>query len=183
MSPNEEILSIIRYAPGPIDTASIYDKCKSIENIKDVSSRLSALYNQGKLARSEIVTPNNRKGFAYSIPEKGSVANGEALPMIPDLPPPPEPASASAVSVPEEPLTPREKGKIEAAFRRAQKSSAREFAPSDASLADAIIARLKIDLGPMLRPYIGESIEAETRVAGPSIHVHIDQVDIHLGGL
>jgi hypothetical protein len=175
MSPNEEIISIIRYAPGPIDTASIYDKCKSVENIKDVSSRLSALYNQGRLARTEIVTANNRKGFAYSIPQKTAATNDDALPVIPDLPPPPDGES--------EPRTPREKGQIEAAFRRAQKSTAREFATSDASLADAIIARLKTDLGPMLRPYIGESIEAETGVVGPSVHIHIDQIDIHLGGL
>lgn len=180
MSPNEEIISIIRYAPGPIDAASIYDKCKSIENIKDVSSRLSQLYNQGKLARTEIVTPNNRKGFAYSIPQKIAATNDDALPVIPDLPLPEPTAAASA---PKESKPRREKAKVEAAFRQAKKSTAREFAPSDASLADAIIARLKTDLGPMLRPHIGEPIEAETRVAGPSVHVYIDQIDIHLGGL
>lgn len=183
MSPNEEILSIIRYAPGPIDTASIYDKCKSVENIKDVSSRLSQLYNQGKLARTEILTANNRKGFSYSIPQKiaqkDRAGQDGALPVIPDLPPPPEPS----IDAESKPIAEREKGKIEAAFHRAKKSTAREFAPSDASLADAIIARLKTDLGPMLRPYIGEPIEAVTGVGGLSVHVHIEQVDVHLGGL
>lgn len=68
MSPNDEILSIIRYAPGPIGAAGIYERCKSIENITDVSSRLSQLYAQGKVAREEITTPNNRKGYAYTLP-------------------------------------------------------------------------------------------------------------------
>lgn len=116
---------------------------------------------------------------AMSAGEDAMQTNDDAMPVIHDLPPPPEPA----IGAESRPLSEREKGKIEAAFRRAQKCTAREFAPSDASLADAIIARLKTDLGPMLRPYIGESIEAEAGVGGLSVHVHIEQIDIHMGGL
>lgn len=96
MTPNEEILQIIRYAPGPIGASAIYEQCKSIENISDVSSRLSQLFNQGKLDRIEITTANNRKGFAYSIKKPGEAESAApaAEPSAPAAPAAAKPAAA-----------------------------------------------------------------------------------------
>lgn len=80
MTPSEEILSAIRYAPGPIGVAAIYEQCKRIENISDVSCRLSQLFAQGKVAREEITTANNRKAYAYSLPKKDAPDAAPATP-------------------------------------------------------------------------------------------------------
>lgn len=47
-----------------------------------------------------------------------------------------------------------------------------------ASLADAIIARLKRQLAPTLC-----ELEAAAGLDRVSVHIHIEQVDFHLGGM
>lgn len=199
MSPNEEILSAIRYAPGPISAVDIYEQCRSIESIKDVSSRLSQLFAQGKVARTEITTANNRKGFAYSLPKKQPAAAPE--PAHAAEPGGDEAGTAGDAVIPastgslgEQPSAaakPKRKPKPKAdpvaagldqvaAVVAASKPPPQAAKPaqhgSDAALADAILARVRQQLQPM-----EATLES---VASPiTISVHIEQIDIHLGGL
>lgn len=196
MTPNEEILQIIRYAPGPIGASAIYEKCKSIESISDVSSRLSQLHAQGKVAREEITTPNNRNGFAYTLPKPAAV-HAES-----DAATDPETDTAAPAPAPKAKRTPRSRpdpvanglDQPEAALKgsaaavlpapiptavrpgRPEGNAPAEGLPGadPARLADAILARLRRQLAP-----------AQAADAGipASMSIHIAHLEIHLGGL
>lgn len=199
-----EILYLIGRSSAPLDCTELYEKCELADEISKVATALSNLKTDKKIVR---VPGEGRARYklAEGIPAPASagkagrrrVEDPDAAPAAPGPTAPAASAEMVAALKTSRPLaergrgdaakpgkkTEREKGKIEAAFHRAKKSTARDFAPSDAALADAIIARLKTDLGLMLRPSIGEQIEAEPGAVGMNIHVHIEQVDIHMGGL
>lgn len=196
MSPNEEILSAIRYAPGPISAVDIYEQCRGIESIKDVSSRLSQLFAQGKVEREEIVTANNRKGFAYSLPKKQPAGEAAAA----GIPASDIPTLGELLGAPEKPVVPAKAAKparkakpkadpvaagldqVAAAVSASKVQPETAKPATDAArIADAIIAHLK----PLLAPRIGNpltpvSVDGDRVI---DIRIHIDQVDIHLGGL
>lgn len=204
MTPNEEILSVIRYAPGPIGVAAIYEQCKGIENISDVSSRLSQLFAQGKVARQEITTANNRKGFAYTLPERApapaeTTATPDATPNVavatPDVAPPApqrnlerkpatrKPADAAL------PITSLGESLDGAAGKTARRTPAPKADDAEVArgldlverqqqaerLADSILARLRRELAP-----IPSTLEGAAGTAGLHIHVHIARVEVHL---
>lgn len=200
MSQNEEILSAIRYAPGPISAVDIYEQCRGIESIKDVSSRLSQLFAQGKVAREEIVTANNRKGFAYSLPKKQPAGEAAAAPAEAGNPASDIPTLGELLGAPEKPVVPAKAAKparkakpkadpvaagldqVAAAVSASKVQPETAKPATDAArIADAIIAHLK----PLLAPRIGNpltpvSVDGDRVI---DIRIHIDQVDIHLGGL
>lgn len=188
MTPNEEILQIIRYAPGPIGASAIYEKCKSIESISDVSSRLSQLFNQGKLKREEVITANNRKALAYSIPKPGE-AESAAPAAAPSAPAAPAAAATDAAApAAAAPAATKTRGKAKDKDKVTPKAALQgagtiHMLPGiDAGrIADAILAKTREQLTRQMstpRP-----AQAEAAVPAFEIHVHIEQVDIHLGGL
>lgn len=63
-------------------------------------------------------------------------------------------------------------------YARAKNSAHVEARMSDERLADAILARLKRQLAPTLC-----ELEAAAGMDRMNVHIHIDQVDVHLGGL
>lgn len=184
MSPYEEILHIIRNAPGPIGSADIYDKCKSIETIGDVSSRLKQLLDKGKVVREEITTANNRKGFAYSLP------NPDAAPADPD-------AGRPTAGIPLTGIRPMDTptlgdpgislGGAAGKTKRAKPvkpnadhvaAAGKVIESSAEDLADAILAKTKRLFAPMPIELATTSEPLQVH-----IHIHIEQVDFHLGGL
>lgn len=186
MSPYEEILYIIRNAPGPIGSADIYDKCKSIETIGDVSSRLKQLLDKGKVVREGITTASKRKAFVYSLPTPdaapapaGKAGQTVALPLTGVRPPMDIPTLADpGISLQgtagktqrAKPVNPQA-DPIEDLLDRGT---------SVESLAEAILAKTREQLTKALP----ESAYVEGPLGAPiHIHIHIEQVDFHLGGL
>ncbi|MDT3707456.1 MAG: hypothetical protein ROZ09_11560 [Thiobacillus sp.] len=208
MSPNEEILQVIRYAPGPIGAAGIYEQCKGIENINDVSSRLSQLFAQGKVDRVEITTANNRKGYAYLLPRKGA---GEAAPAAaapgavietPTTGEAPAPAEAAAAPAAAQPKPERKKpgrkpkaDPVAKALDQVEAALKDSPAPNPAAKAsprcDQVAHLLPTDAEKLANAIIAKtskqlaplSFERSDAANPIVINIHIEQLDIHMGAL
>jgi predicted Zn-dependent protease len=163
--------------------------------------------------RVEIVTANNRKGFAYTLPKKDAeqekaenatpgalpaavakaldaagIAAPESAAQPAESPAPTKPDRKKPGPKPKAKADPVAKAldQVEAALKISpapapaadpQPQTAEAKPGADATkLADAIIARLKRELAPM-------PSELDAISGGATIHVHIEQIDIHLGGL
>lgn len=187
MTPNEEIIQIIRLSPEPISAADIYEQCKSIETIGDVSSRLSQLFARGLIFRNDITTPGNRKGFVCTMkpseaqvqpPEPADTASAPTAPLQGVRPVIETPTLATAAK-PAKPAKPAKTGKgldqVEATRQRVAHETTAE------SLADAILSNAREQISRQLA--LQEPLMSETAAAGIHITVHIEQVDFHLGGL
>lgn len=209
MTPNEEILSVIRYAPGPIGVAAIYEQCKGIENISDVSSRLSQLFAQGKVARQEITTANNRKGFAYTLPERvpapaetpaAPAATPDVAPATRDVAPPaPErkpatrkldrKAATRKPAAPALPIPSLGESMAGAAGKTVRRQPERQADDAEVARGLDLVARqqeaerladsILARLKRELAP-IPSALEAAADTAGLHIHVHIARVEVHL---
>ena len=197
---NNELLYRIGRASTPLSSAELYERCELADDITKIAKAINNLQSDGKIVRVEgegrarykiapgmvAPAPAGKAGrskavqaddAAHGTPLSGvQPAPEPALPKI-DIPPLGAPDHV-ADAAPKEPQTEREKGRVEAAFWRAKKSTARELATNDARLADAIIARLKRQLAPTLC-----ELEAAAGMDRLNVHIHIEQVDFHLGGL
>lgn len=189
-----ELLYLIGRATSPLSSADLYERCELADDVIKVSKALANLQADSKVVRVEgpgrarykladgVATPAPAGKAGRSKAVQQDDAAQAAAPIRPaadpGLPRLDIPAGGVAPTVPAEPRTMREKGRVEAAFQRAKKDTARELAPSDAALADAIIANLKRRLAPQLG-----GLATSVGVEPLAVHIHIDQVDIHLGGL
>lgn len=176
MTQTEEILSIIRYAPGPIGAAGIYEQCKGIERMSDVSSLLSQLFSAGKVDRVEITTDKNRRSYAY---------------MLKKVPPAPAPEAETAAAETAAPEAAPARVRKPRAARVQAHEPARAPRPADAahaadlresampaadpaSIADGMLARLKRALPTQLAG------DFEITTAPGSITVNVERVEIHI---
>ncbi|MDA8254162.1 MAG: hypothetical protein M0Z99_00755 [Betaproteobacteria bacterium] len=203
----DEVLYVIGRATAPLSGPEIYERCELADEMKQVSDALFQLKDAekivrvegegraryklaagvmapapaGKAGRPHVADPDAAPPKAKAPAPARSAARPAAKPSLPviDIPPPGYAADTQ--------LTEREKGRVEAALHRAEKGSAAPAVlaepveaqrSADTRLADAIIARLKRDLAPTLC-----EMEAASGLDRLNVHVHIEQVDIHLGGL
>jgi hypothetical protein len=194
LTTTDEILSIIRYAPGPIGAAGIYEQCKQVEDMNNLSSRLSQLHKAGRIVRHEITTINNRKAFAYTLP--GASADGGAEPAAgqsatPVHGSPPSAPQGDALSLgctagkavrqrkpPKDSVAAALDG-VEASLAAAKSAPQRESAAADpAAIADGMLARARHQLGAALRAPLSGGVGITT--APGSITINVERVEIHI---
>lgn len=189
-----ELLYLIGRATAPMSSDELYERCELADEMKQVSNALFQLKDDEKIVRAPgegraryMLAPGvaapapagkvGRPGItdpdaAQPRPSRqASTADSTGLPKI-EIPP-------LGSATPQKPADKRDR-----ATPQARQAGRRTACPSsDAALADAIIARLKRDLEPLLRPSVSQALEVTSGADGLTIHVHIDQVDVHLGGL
>lgn len=194
-----ELLYLIGRASAPLSCAELYEKCELADEVAQAAKALANLQSDGKIVRVlgegrarytlaagvAAPAPAGKAGRSRAVQaddaarSKRSFITPSGEKMLDDTLNPVGPPALPVIDIPppEEPKTMREKGKVEAAFRRAQKSTAREFAPSDASMADAIIARLKRQFGESM-PRINTDLDITTAPA--AITINVQRVEINL---
>lgn len=207
----DEVLYIIGRASAPMHSLEIYERAKMADEVEQVSKALWALNDAGKITRIDgagrarykladgvaAPAPAGKAGRSKAVQADDAAAARApltgirpaaepGLPVldIPTLGDEPGLGGQAGKTVRRAKADPVEKGLdlVESALKDspAQVSVKEALAGKQpgadaARLADAIIARLKQSFAP---------IEAELEAtAAPSIHIHIEQVDIHLGGL
>jgi hypothetical protein len=195
----DEILHIIRRSTLPLDSGEIYERCTLAEEIKRVSDALWVLRTEGKI---EFAPGDGRKRYVMATGVSAQVPadKPEYMPLIdiPSLGVPVAPqadlgvslngAAGKTVRAKRVPADHPASGSkvIEAPATPAAKASPRcdqvaSLLPTDAErLADVIISRLRPLLSQPMSAVI-ESLAAPAPMA--TIHIHIAQVDFHLGGL
>lgn len=197
-----ELLYLIGRASAPMSGAELYERCELADEIVQVSKAIANLQSDGKIVRapgegraryaladgvaapapagktgrSKAVQADDAARVAPAAPNhfvdvNKTVGDHEQAPPVIDIP-----AFDDW----------RAKGRAEAAhhaaatgrvLRKAYKHEARR---SDESLADAIIARLKRDLGPLLRPPITADLDVVTTTAPGAIHISVESVEINI---
>lgn len=190
-----ELLYLIGRASAPLSGAELYERCELADEIVKVSKALANLQNDGKIVRVEgpgraryklsdgvaAPAPAGKTGRTKAMRARASVPAQEAgLPVvnIPASSPAPD-----ALTETFERLAHAGKQKAdEEAIARGLDLAAQHLgdAPteSDARLADAILARLKRQLAPLMRPPVVGDVEVTT--APGAIHVHVQSVEINI---
>lgn len=195
----DEILFILGRSSSPLDSGQIYERCELAEEIKRVSDALWVLRTEGKIAfaagegRKRYVlakgvatpAPAGKAGRPAADPGlslDGAAGSARRAPDAPSAGVQPavesDPNPLPVVDIPTlgEAAPPACPDPVEGLFDERVEGLA---AGSNAErLADAIIARLKRQLAPT--PC---ELEAAAGLDRLSIHIHIEQVDFHLGGL
>lgn len=210
-----ELLYLIGRASAPLSGAELYERCELADEIAKVAKALANLQSDGKIvrvpgegrARYKLAdgvaapAPAGKIGRSKAVQADDSHTRPARIVVAPDETKPAPGLPAIDIPAPRESAPPyREKGRIEAALRRAEKGAAERSEPAAAKpteddeiargldqveehvkaarLADAILARVKRQLAPTLC-----ELEAAAGLDRLHVHVHIEQVDIHLGGL
>lgn len=193
-----ELLYLIGRASAPLSCAELYEKCELAEEIAKVAKALNNLQSD-----KNIVPIKGEGGTRYKLADgvaatapagkvgRPPVADPDAAPAAQRAVPKPKPQQkpAPALEIPTLGATPGPRGEQVAklldtdAERLADAATARgldlvEARLADERLADVIIARLKRQLAPTLC-----ELEAAVGMDRLNVHIHIEQVDVHLGGL
>lgn len=204
----DEILFVIGRASEPLDSGQIYERCELADEIKQVSQALwglkeakkltvvegsgrpryvlangvSAPAPAGKAGRSKAAQKNDAATakpadaaglltVGYGMPLTGTRPAPESTPPALDIPTLGDRPADSGKPVPSEAVAADDAAIAKGLdLVEAQLSSER--------LADAILARLKRQLAPTLC-----ELEAAAGMDRVNVHIHIEQVDFHLGGL
>lgn len=193
----DEILFVIGRATAPLNSSEIYERCTLADEMKQVSNAIFQLKDLGKIAAAE---GDGRKRYTLAPGVSAPAPEGKAGRPPEASAAPAEPAAAAApvtgTSVGRSPIRPAPEpglpvldipkpaeaappacpGPVAGLFDERVEDLA---AGSNAErLADAIIARLKRELAPTMC-----ELEASAGLDRLNVHIHIEQVDFHLGGL
>lgn len=186
----DEILYVIGRATAPLSGPEVYERVELAEEMKQVSNALFQLKDAEKIVRVDgdgraryrladgvaAPAPAGKAGRSKAVQkDDAQQAAAPIRPAAQEAGPPALDIPAHDNTAPKEPATLRERAAAEAAYRKSDGSTPYK---SDAALADAILARLKRQLTPTLA-----ELEASVGLDRLNVHIHIEQVDIHLGGL
>lgn len=201
-----ELLYLIGRATAPMSSAELYDKCELADEIAKVAKAVATLQSDGKIVRVAgegrarytlaagvpAPAPAGKEGRSRAVQkDDAAAAAAQSAPMTGIRP-------AAEPELPELPvLDIPNLGDHLAGLAGAAGKTVRRPAPVAAGddeigkgldlveqqvsaerLADAIIARLKRQLAPTLC-----ELEAAAGMDRLNVHIHIEQVDFHLGGL
>lgn len=196
-----ELLYLIGRATAPMSSAELYDKCELADEIAKVAKAVATLQSDGKIVRVAgdgrarytlaagvpAPAPAGKEGRSKAV-QKDDAAAAQSAPLtgirpaaepeLPELPvldiPNPGDHLAGAAG-----KTVRRPAPAAAGDDEIGKGLDLVEQPVSAErLADAIIARLKRQLAPTLC-----GLEAAAGMDRLNVHIHIEQVDFHLGGL
>jgi hypothetical protein len=182
----DEILFVIGRSSTPLDVGQLYERVELAEEIKQVSNALYRMKAAKKITRVEF---ESRRCYKLAAGVGAPAPAGKAGRPT-DAAPAAAPLANSGISLEgaagktqrashadTDPAVLRA-GAAGAAERVLAKPDKHKASRGDESLADAIIAKLRKQLSEQAIP--SELLEASP---APIINIHIEQVDIHLGGL
>jgi hypothetical protein len=165
----DEIVFVIGRSSLPLDSGEIYERVELADEMKQVSNALYQLTAAGKLARVE---GDGRVRYV--------LADGVAAPAPAGKAGRPTDAAPATAPLADPGIS------LEGAAGKTQRAKAADHIPqagkmvepSAESLADAILAKLRKQLS-------AQAIHSDLLESPPApiINIHIEQVDIHLGGL
>lgn len=197
----DELLYLIGRATAPMSSADLYEKCELADEIVKVAKAVANLQGDGKIQRAPgegrarytlaagvaAPAPAGKEGRSRAV-QKDDATTAQAAPLTGI-----RPAFEPGLPVLDIPNL----GDHLAGLGGAAGKTVRRPAPAvagddeigkgldlveaqlnDERLADAIIARLKRQLAPTLC-----ELEAAAGMDRLNVHIHIEQVDFHLGGL
>lgn len=193
----DELLYLIGRSTAPMSSADLYEKCELADEVTKVAKAVANLQSDGKIVRVEgdgraryklatgvaAPAPAGKAGRSMAV-QKDDAAHsrppGLDIPQLGDHPADAEIAKGLDLVNAQlfaERLAddPEVSGDL---YARAKNSEQVAQQLSDERLADAIIARLKRQLAPTLC-----ELEAAAGMDRMNVHIHIEQVDVHLGGL
>ena len=192
----DELLYLIGRATAPMSSADLYEKCELAEEVSNVAKAVANLQSDGKIVRAEgegraryklaagvaAPAPAGKTGRSKAV-QQDDAAPAQSAPLT-GIRPAPE-STPPALDIPTLGDRPADAGKPMPNEAAAADDAAIakgldlvEAQLSSERLADAILERLKRQLAPTL----GE-LEAAAGMDRVNVHIHIEQVDFHLGGL
>lgn len=203
-----ELLYLIGRATTPLSCADLYEKCELADEVAKVAKALANLQSDGKIVRVEgdgraryklapgvtAPAPAGKKGRSRAV-QADDAARAAARPAPTEAGLPvldthtladpgiglggaagkTQRATASLADT--DPAILRA-GATAAAKHVLAKPDMHKASRGDESLADAIIAKLRKQLSEQSMP-----LQLPEASPAPIIHIHIEQVDVHLGGL
>lgn len=198
-----ELLYLIGRATAPMSCAELYEKCELADEVAQAAKALANLQSDGNIVRVPgegrarytlaagvaAPAPAGKAGRSKAV-QADDAAHAQSA-AKPDHFVDADTMVSDPMSVPPALDIPafddwRAKGRAEAAHHAAaaervlRKADKHEARRSDESLADAIIARLKRDLGPLLRPPITADLDVVTTTAPGAIHISVESVEINI---
>lgn len=191
-----ELLYLVGRASAPMNCMELYEKSELADELQQVAKAIGNLQNDGKIVRVEgegrarykladgvaAPAPAGKHGRSKAVqadpkasaPQSFDTPAGKKIVCVTDAVGSQTPGQAHA----DDPVA-AGLDQVEAAVAagKVQQQTAKPAQPgSDAALADAILARVRQQLAPV-------EATLESTAAPFAIHIHIEQVDIHLGGL
>lgn len=200
-----ELLYLIGRATAPLSCADLYEKCELADEVAQVAKALSNLQSDGKIvrvpgegrARYKLAAGVAAPAPAGKTGRSKAVRADDAARSAPDTGIRPEPETEPGPPALDIPPLADPGISLQGAAGKTQRATASLAQPSpsdddeigkgldlverrlaDERLADAIIARLKRELAPTIC-----ELEAAAGLDRMNVHIHIEQVDFHLGGL
>lgn len=190
-----ELLYLIGRASAPPSGAELYERCELADEIAKVSKALANLQSDGKIervagdgrARYKLAAgvaapaPAGKSGRSKAVQADDAARSAPLTGIRPDME-----SGPPALDIP--PLDDSgtsHQGAAGKTQRRAHPQPADHAAAvgnkfEAAGLADAIIARLKRDLGPLLRPQMTADLDVVTTTAPGAIHISVESVEINI---
>lgn len=193
----DELLYLIGRASAPLSSAELYEKCELADEMTKVAKAVANLQNDGKIvrvagegrARYKLAGGVATRAAASKVGPSSAVQKDDAAGLltvgfpVAGIRPVPEPGLATldipTIGEPSAPVRPESGEGLPIDDKEIGKGLDQvERQLESERLADAIIARLKRQLAPA---FVGmDAADGLDRIA---VHIHIEQVDIHLGGL
>lgn len=195
----DEILFILGRSSAPLDAGQVYERVELADEPKQVSNALYRMKHAKKITPVEhdsrrcyqladgvaAPAPAGKSGRSRAV-QKDDAAAAQSAPLTgirPAVDPMRRTAPAAAgddeiskgLDLVQQHAAPEVSGDL---YARAKNSTQVEDRLKDERLADAILARLKRQLAPTLC-----ELEAAAGMDRLNVHIHIEQVDVHLGGL
>ena len=192
-----EVLYVIGRATAPLSTPEIYDRCEQAEDVAQISKAVWQLANEGRIeridgegrARYRLVdgqkapAPAGKAGRSKAVQRDDAKRESTAAMAEicgrknmrrSDPANPPAPAEKNTVAEAEKMVaaTLRE---LAAEYSAPPESTSNK---ADASLADAILARLKRDLAPVFGKPVVSDLDIST--APGIITINVERVEIHI---
>lgn len=187
-----ELLYLIGRATAPLSCIDLYEKCELADEVAQVAKALANLQTDTKIERVpgegraryalaqgvSASAPAGKTGRSKAVQADDAAAQAGPITGI-------RPQAESISPAVEIPVLGDPGTGLNGAAGKAQrgrpagKPVVQQAALNSEKLADAMLAKLREQLGLQVR----ELAEISTDAAAPIIHIHIEQVDIHLGGL
>jgi hypothetical protein len=185
----DEILFLLGRSSTPLDVGQLYERVELADEIKQVSNAIYRMKATKKIAPTAFEGRRAYKladGVAAPAPAGKAGRPTDAAPAaapLGDVVGLPGDTSVVVGAAGKATLADTDQailraGAAAAADRVLGKADKHKASRGDESLADAIIAKLRKQLSKQAIP--SELLESSP---APIIHIHIEQVDIHLGGL
>ena len=182
-----ELIYLIGRASAPVTSAELYDRCELADDVVKVSKALNNLCELGKIERApgegraryvlpagtKTSAPAGKAGRSKAV-QRDDSTRADVLPAAREpAENPPKPATAAAPAPNDV-----EQARLALLARAHRAPPEPTQAKADAKLADAILARLKRDLAPLL----GKSVlgDLDITTAPGAIHISVDRVEINI---